>query len=244
MPINRELKRLRDEKYRQKKKDDPDYRRRRNEAAKKSRTKKKISETARAKRIHRKNDRERQRKHRNNKKNNSYNSSAETDLSNTSNSSKSHAATEREKNRAKLNLLKLKLENKALTRKTWRLSKRLSRKKETYSEGKISPSKMADETMKSSHKSRKTLTAHFSLMKSLRATSERKKVLIDAAKIVVKKSKLRGHFKTFLIDYKTLNRIKQKSAKPSMIKQMIIDFYNRDDNSRMTSGKKETITKN
>ena len=128
MPEDRNLKRLRDRKYRKKTKDDSEYRKRRSEASKRCVAKKKMRETERDCRMRRKNDRERQRKHRQKRFSTSVGQLLDADALNTS--ARSVAASIREKKKQKMELVTLKLEKRRLERKAWRLSKRLYRKKE------------------------------------------------------------------------------------------------------------------
>ena len=244
MPTKKEMKKERDRRYRLKKKNDFDYKKRRNEAVKRCVTKKRLLESERDTRMRRKYERERKRNYRSKK---GKDSSLDESL-NSSVLSRSEAATARERKREKRRFRHMKQNNVALQRKLWKISKakqRLMKKKQNADfQTRLSPKKMAMETLKSEDDTTKVLIAHYGIMQHFKDSKKDKKVLMRAAKSVI--TKYRGMKKYFKncssLDYRTLRRVRTTNQKKSKNKQVIQNFFCRDDNSRLTSGKKETKT--
>lgn len=241
-----ELKRERDRRYRLKKKNDPEYKRRKIESVKKCNEKKRSNESQRDIRMRKKYERERKRKYRLARKNSEKENGEDNEEASTS-MSRSDAAALRERRRRKTRTLKLKLRNTTLQRKIWKIIKAGERKKSkdyAVHSRSSSPSKMADTTSRSRIETRKALIAHYALMRHYNSRTQAKGILTTAARsIVVKYKGMRSHFKKFSIDYKSLRAVRSATKIGSQRRQELTDFFCRDDNSRLTSGKKETMTR-
>ena len=212
------------------------------------------TQTARDKRNQRRNWRQLQRKHRQGSR------AAEPPNLNTSNypdvsatSSRRGAAARREKSKRNKEMKRLKRENTQMKRKVWRLSKQLVKNHDnatppTEFNVTTSPKKLALDVMRSKRKVRTCLLAHFSLLQHMSSNSKDKKRLFALARKISKKYRgLQSHFRrTTKSAQRSLSQKEEKEERKQIeisTEEIVRNFYCRDDNSRNTSGKKETITR-
>lgn len=247
MPIDILKKRARDKRYREKKCHDEGYKEKRRLISAKSYAQMKGKTSDRDKRVMRRKARDRMRGIRLSKREKGNPVKLLQQVPNVL--CKSASAKEREAKKIRENVKRLRNQTVKMRRIIWKLKKKIQRSKDcnnasTSSTGRTSNRKI-ELIITSKNETRKILSYHFNMLQRLKSSSNSRRALIKCANEVSKKYKgLAFHLQKYAaVCPKTIKRFSALKRRTSSGEIELFKFYTRDDNSRPTAGKKETVTK-
>jgi hypothetical protein len=112
-----------------------------------------------------------------------------------------------------------------------------------------SPVKIVEKLMANPKATKRILLHHHALLSAIKVYPHKTSLAKQLSHGIIKKYRLkRFHAHSCAIDIKTSSRLLQRKersdSKPPLTIKAITDFYDRDDNSRLTTGRKDTRTKN